>query len=372
MALPQDFFNQSAQDFLRGRVNKGFFERTTFLSFIGMRNMSSQERGKPGMRDLLGAMKPRTAAERSSLRGSTFYSPTIMTAEFGGGGGVGYRDVAPGVTNVDTHGGLQVPWTLFMQQVKVMKDDLQAASGRFEVVRLLENAMDIGVSELEKNVSTSLWTGNPASQTAKQLSDFVGLSPALDPAVSATYFGSASRITTDTFLLPAYYNSSSAVNFDWSLIDQVNKGGGGDTAHTRGGASTLGNGVDLVLSNETLFYDSILPKARADGHQIITSADDQHEVGIVGFNRPVVKYMNTLITFDPSCPAGTTGKSALACLTLGSWTWQVHPDSAWKIGPWVDLQNVGTRERALAADIELKARLVCEQPWLQGYYDDVN
>lgn len=370
MALPLDLFNASAQDFLDGRVNQGFFERNTFLSLIAGRNMSSKARGKPGTRDLLGAMRPSSAAEKKSLRGSTFYEPTMMTAKFGGGGGVGYRATAPAVANVDTHGAIKIPWTLFMQQVKVMKDDLQAASGQFEVVNLLKNAMDIGVQELEENISTSLWAGNPASQTAKQLSAFIGVATVLDTDISATYGGSANRESTDTFLLPAYIESDSAVNFDWSLIDNVNKGGG-NHANPNGGAATLGNGVDLVLCNETLFYDSVLPKARADGHQIITSSGMQ-EVGLIGFSKPVVKYMNTLITFDPSCPAGATGKSALACLTLGSWSFQVHPDSDFRVGPWVDLQNVGTRERALAADIELKGRLTCERPWLNGYYNDVN
>lgn len=370
MALPLDLFNASAQDFLDGRVRQGFFERNTFLSLLSGRNMASKARGKPGLRDLLGSMRPKTAAEKQSLRGSTFYEPVIMTAKFGGGGGVGYRDTAPQVTTLDTHGAIKVPWTLFMQQVKVSKDDLQAASGQFEVVRLLRNAMDIGVQELEENVSTSVWAGNPASQTAKQLAAFVGIVPTLDPETQDAYFGSAGRKATDTFLLPAYYSVAAAHNFDWSLISNVNKGGG-DVPNPNGGAATLGNGVDLVLCNETLFYDTIEPKARADGHQIITSGGMQ-EIGLVGFERPVVKYMNTLITFDPSCPAGQTGKSAMACLTLGSWTFQVHPDSDFKIGPWVDLQNVGTRERALAADIELKGRLVCERPWLNGFYDDVN
>ena len=369
MALPFGHFESGAQDLLDGRINEGFFQQNPFLSLVSARNLSATQRGKPGLQNLLGAMRPQSSAERKSLRGSTFYRPRMMTGKFGGGGGVGYRQPAPGANNVNTTGALTVPWTLFMQQAKVMKDDLQAASGEFEVGNLLKEAIDIAVKELEQNVSTSVWTGNPTSQTANQLEDFVGIATALDTDIQATYFGSGNRESVDTFLLPAYIESDSAVNFDWSLIDNVNKGGG-NHANPNGGAATLGSGVDLVMCNPTLFYDSVKPKARADGHQIITQSG-MHEKGMVGFQRDVVDYNGTLITFDPSCPAGATGKSALACLTLRSWTFQIHPDSAFKIGAWTDIQ-ASTRERALVADIEVKGRLVCEEPWLQGYYNDVN
>lgn len=368
-----DQLNSISQEAVDGRVNENFFEVNPWLSLVTGRNMSGTDRGRPGTRDLLGGLRPRSAAERRSVLGSPKKQITVMSSKFGGGAGVGYRGTAPNVTTMDITGALEIPWTLHIQPVKVSKDDVQAGMGDHQIVDIMQRAVDQGVSELEDLVGTSTISGNPASQTAKQLTEYVSIIATLDIDLNAAYLNSSSRVTTDTFLLPALYHDSATLNFDWSLIDDVNKGGGGDNFNPNGGAATLGTGVDLVLCNPTLFYDSILPKARADGHQIISS-DGMQELGLVGFRRPVVRYMTSLITYDPHFPAtGKDGssKSYLACLTLKTWEFESHPEATFSIGAWSDLQP-NTRERAFGADLELKARLICNKPSANGLYGNVN
>lgn len=368
-----DQLNAISQEAVDGRVNESFFEQNVWLSLLTGRSMTTKERGRPGTKDLLGSLRPKSAAERKSLLGSNKAQVTVMSAKFGGGKGIGYRENPGNVTTLDTTAALEIPWTKHIQPIKVTHDDVDAAMGEFQIVEVMQRAVNQGMSELEELVGVSLVSGNPASQIAKQLSEYISIIATLDVDVTSTYANSDNRITTDTFLLPALYHDSAVKNFDWALIDDINVGLNGDNNNPNGGAATLGTGIDMVLTNANLFYKVIIPKARSDGHQLI-NATEMHELGLVGFKRPVVRYMNTLITFDPNFPAlakNGTAKSYLAGLTMDSWEFQTHPSHAFSISKWTDLQPT-TRESAFQADISLKGRLICNNIARNGLFANVS
>lgn len=372
MALPVDFVNTNSQELVDGRVNEGFFPFNVFLSQIVGRSLT-EDGGRPGVRDMLGSLRPSSSAEKRAILGSNKAQVSFMTKEMGGGAGVLYRGVAPQIAELDITGAVEIPWTVHIQPVKVMKDDVDKAQGSFQIIDVQARAINQAMKEADKLIGVSLISGNPASQTAIQLEEYISIIATLDVDLNAAWAGSGNRITTDTFLLPALYHDSATLNFDWSLIDDMNRGGGGDNNNPNGGAATLGTGVDLVLCNESLFYQTILPKARADGYQIITKGK-MHEAGLVGFMRPVVDYMGAMITFDPNFPTlakNGTAKSYLAGLTMESWEYQLHPSHDFRITPWVDVQAT-TRERAFVADIEITGRLICNEPWKNALFANVS
>lgn len=365
MAYALDQFNAIAQDFIDGNVNSGFFQRNVLLNLVTGRAGSDQKNGRPGALGLSGRTAGMKKAEKEYLRGSTFYEPTIQTAKFGGGSGVAYRGSTNTVTNVDVVGALKFPWTMFDQPVKVFKDDLDAASGRFKIVNLISEAVTMATNELDELVANAMWSGNPASQSAKQMTTFIGLRVALDSGANYTTYGNVDK-TVETELKPAYY-SETATAFSWGLIDQVQKGG----TNPNGGAATLGRGANLVLVNSALYYDTIKPLAIADGKDVI-SAGQMADMGMIGFRNECVKYGNVIITFDPRCPAGdSSAKSQMAVLTMDEWKLQIHPDYDFKWSGWTDKEPIN-RERALEGSLQLKARFITEKPWLHGYFTQVN
>lgn len=367
MAYALDQFNTIAQDFLDATVYSAIFKRTPLLTIFTGQAAADQKFGKPGTYNLLGG---RTAvmskAQKTELRGSTFYEPAIESNEFGGATGVAYRGSVGQVQTVDITGAMKFPWTMFDQPMKVMKDDLDAASGSFKVVNLIQQSVTNATNGLAKYIAPTLFSGNPSSQSAKQLSTFIGLRVALDSGANYATYGNVDK-TVQTELKPALYNAT-ATGFNWSLIDAINAG---DGTNPNGGAATLGNGVDLVIVNESLFYNTIKPMARADSYQIIT-ATDLPEYHKLGADREVVMYGRVPIIFDPYCPAGTSSaRSMMYGLSTESWVVQIHPDYDFKRTDWVDQEPI-TGERSLTSHIQFKARLVCTRPALNGLYTAVN
>jgi hypothetical protein len=160
--------------------------------------------------------------------------------------------------------------------------------------------------------------------------------------------------TSETMIKPALFSSTASTPFAWSLIDAVD----------RDGAATKGPGVDLVMCNEDLFFDVILPKARAEGQTIIHAGQENPLFGKVGFSKDSIMYRDKIITWDTAIQA-----SHLYCLTTSSLELEIHPDANFRVSPFVYLPDTGvSKDRAHKADIDLQARFVCTKPWLNGLY----
>lgn len=367
MAYPFAEYESIAQDMLEATVFSGIFQRTPFLTLATGQNTSDEAYNKPGGLTLIGG---RTAGMpkmmKQALRGSTYYEPAIETNGQGGGKGVGYRESLGTVSNIDILGAMKFPWSHYTQPMKIMFDDIDAAQGDFKVVDLLQTTMKNAMHSLQKLIAPDLFTGNP-TQTNKVLNAIIGARVALDSGSTYATYGNVDK-TVQTELKPALF-SSTVTAFDWSLIDAVNAG---DGTNPNGGAATLGPGVDLVIVNQNLFYNTIKPKARADSYQIINVGEELPEFGKIGWMKEAVRYGSTLIIFDPYCPAGTSSAlSQMYCLTANSWRMQIHPDYDFNKTKWVDQREI-TQENAMIARVDFKGRLVCPQPWLNGLYTAVN
>ena len=366
MAYPVTEYNAIAKFASFDVVYSPQYKRTPLLTFATGVSANDIRNGKPGTYGIIGGRSSNTTKMmKASLRGSTFRQVPIEIAKFGNAAFIPYRGALPSVANIDIVSSLKFAWTLGDQPAKVMMDDIDAAEGDFRIINLFETSTRNAMGGVQELVQNSLWTGYPTDQTANTWDSYLGIVAALDDGNTYPIFGGANK-TVQTELKPAYF-SSTATSFTWGLIDNVNKGG----TNPLGGAATLGPGVDLVLANASLYYDTIRPMAISDGKDIITG-NDIPQNGMVGYIKEAVRYGQTLITFDPYCPAGTSSaKSYLACLTTSSWFFENHPDYDWKFLDWQNQEQI-TNERAFTSQAQVKGRWICVQPWLNGLYTAVN
>lgn len=362
MAYALDYFNSIAQDTLEYAANN-IAEKNVLLYYLTGRAGASQKDGRPGATTRLnGRAKNLPKAVQRSLAGSTYWEPVVVTQDQGGGGGVSYREAVGDVSELDILGAMKFAWTMFSVPAKVMKDDLDTTAGNNNATMdLLKTHLQVCMNRLEQLINLSLFTGNP-TQTTKQWNAFLGLVSGL--AATGNY-GNVDK-AVETVLKPSFV-STSAENFSWNMIDRINQGG----TNPNGGAATLGTGIDLVIVNHDLFTDTIRPLAIADGKDVI-SMSRMAEIGMVGFERDVVKYGDVLITYDPACPTGTSAaKSYLFGLTTKSWRFITHPQYDFKWSGWTDLEAV-TGERAVRGYAQLKAIFGTPSPALNGMFTAVN
>lgn len=343
-----------AKEAFDANLYSGQFESTPFLEIL--MGMHAREMfGVPDLTKTFGAGNQIPQGMRDQLRGSTFKKLKFNNGTFGGGGAVTERGQTPTVTNTDVITSNAIGWYMHAQPIKIWKHEIEANQSDYGIGQLTIEAVDIAWNEMRENIGSQVLTGAPTSETAGIWDNFNGVADIIEHTTSTTY-GSLTKATNG---LDAY-NNLSAATFGWNLIDTVNKSA----------AAIKGPGVDLVLVDENLFYDVVLPKARAEGQT--TSFDggagpmDIPRLGLVGFQRDWVKYGKAHIICDPKMTA-----QHMYCLVSEDWGIEVHPDHNFSISKFTDRTDEPGQDYAVTGQITLKARMYCKRPWRQGYFDTV-
>jgi hypothetical protein len=135
-----------------------------------------------------------------------------------------------------------------------------------------------------------------------------------------------------------------------NLIDMV------DYANYTGpGIAKKGRGIEFMVAPLALF-PVFMAQARANNQ--LSVVDKIPELGNIGFRRPLVRYNNTYVICDPTCPA-----TYVYGLDLSTWTVAFSQAANFSVGKIVDLSETAEQGKdALKSTIRTEAIIACEAP----------
>lgn len=131
-----------------------------------------------------------------------------------------------------------------------------------------------------------------------------------------------------------------------------------------------GFGIELLIVGADLM-PVFMAEARAKGGQIMY--DGLPNMGEVGFKRPIVRFNNTYVVYDPQCPCKANGddKNAVAGLNLATWTLALSRNANFTIDEPFDLSKTDGGKDAIKSQIRTELMLACEAPSLNAWWEDV-
>ena len=276
----------------------------------------------------------------------------------------------------DNVGTAQVVWAKKWAPFKVRNDSLLSAASpggsgvnaNLRIASVLDEAIGQGLQREIEAYQTALWNGTLTSVqqdvTALTWPDFIGVNHWVSDGTKVgettfTHVGGVDR-TVETEM-------QANVQLAADLV-------------TNGHLSNTVPTLRLIRKLKTIPSLGELQAKRSDaGNLCITTgelfevlaneSDSKHtffdraipEMRLVGFENPVIKYDNTLVTWDPGCPAGN-----MYLLTSGSWLFETQKGENFEIGQLNNKSDVdeGGGDYQFA-HVKGKARLTCREPWLQ-------
>lgn len=268
----------------------------------------------------------------------------------------------------DNVGTAATKWSRFINPVKIDEDDVENAQGDTAIANIIEEAVDMAMQRhLEKHQS-SLWTGSltSAQQNAKMWLGYLGLQHTIsdgstDSANYATYGTVDRTVAGQTALQGNVYTAANLVTDGYLADSQVKLRLIRQIKHVLGGMKHKHPKAGNLIITTSALWETLADEA--DGKaQIFRSSTSVPEMAVAGFELPVIKYDDAIITYDPDCPDGE-----LYALTTECWSYEIQKGSNFQIQKWTKKHE--TEEGAPRyrwTNINTKARLTCTEPWLQA------
>ena len=355
-------FRNLAQDEINKKVNSNQFQSNPLLGLWLGRSRQAGKLDRPGGLVQLGGVSVPRLSNITAIPSNVREEP-FQTAVQGGGTKPGYRGNSP-VINVATmvDETLRFYMTDYLQPFKVFHQDLRSSRSPHGTYDLLVTALDSAMNELENDIANDIFRGSPGSQTANVWDDLLGLRVSIDDGTNTTTYGGVDKTVT-TILKPALY-SETAVAYNWSLHDDVD----------RTAAALRGPGIDLSICNPNLYYQTIKPKAIADGRAVVieNASDMPISMQVLGFRNDVVKYGNVHIMSDRNVnDASGSNKSMLFHLTASDWYMEIDPRENFKVTEITDESLVAGGDLAFSGHIKFSARMFMRHPKWHGLHTDV-
>jgi hypothetical protein len=136
------------------------------------------------------------------------------------------------------------------------------------------------------------------------------------------------------------------------------------------GCAKKGIGINLLLCGANLF-PIFAAEAKAKGGQIYY--DGLPDMGEFGFKKPIVRFNNTFVVYDPECPSKINGadKNAVAGLNLDTWTMAISPGANFTVDEAFDQSKVKGGADEITSNIRTEMIFACEAPSVNVWFDDV-
>ncbi len=367
-------FRAYAQDRIADTIQTRFYPVQPFLYALtgrgGATTKSDVQIGSPGAAVVFAGTQI-SMAEKRTLGGLIRYQVPMQTGTNDSTKIMGARDTNPVVANATTqsqdqlYGTAGFSWVQMKTPIQIWNSSLDMAmksgggiDGRnLAIDRIIENATDMALQDLLKNLAYRLWNGMPSNQSATPWDDFIGIMGVVN---DSNVYGGVDRSN------PAAKNwrgklVSSAVSADINtLLDFANY----DTTVGQPLAA-YGEGVNLILTSAPL-YRTFRAQARSRGGIAIKEAIP--EMQWLGYKKEVLQVDNAYVMFDLNCPANT-----VAMLNLDSWKVIIDPRHNFQVEPFEDVGRYVTGgQDAMQAFIDLQAMVVCEAPAGQALFTNVS
>jgi hypothetical protein len=367
VAFAIEGFQAVSQNHISKTIASNFYPKLTLASAlgaitIGNNNKKPLEIGRPKGEILAG--KNVSPAEKLRLGTVNEYRPRIQRFETSNSKWMGKYDTMPTVSSPTTTAHSQANqatarfmWADLATPILIWHEDKIRASQEstregqaIAMSQLIEEATEVAIQEHIKEFNAKLWNGDPTSQSAELWDQPSGILNAI--SASGTY-GNVNRAVETSWQAKG---SASAFTADITkLVDDMN---------LVQGLRTYGQGVDLIITNTTL-YPVFKAQVLASGGVILQNG--MPNMAEFGVKQEVLKKDNAYIMYDVTCPAST-----VLGFTLGTWRLAFHPQRNFSISKFTDLSQTG--EGAKDADqafIRTRLMFSCDNPALNCKYSAV-
>lgn len=210
-------------------------------------------------------------------------------------------------------------------------------------------------------VGTSPYLQGPSNQDADVWDNIPSLANAC--YASNIYGGVDRSLSANTFWRGNYVATQQPA----VLSDLVNY------ANYTLGCAKKGNGINLLLCGATLF-PRFADECRAKGGTVYY--DGLPNMGEYGFTRPIARFNNTYVIYDPECPdvahaSGAYTTNAVAGLNLDTFTIGISPDANFTVDEPFDQSKVEGGDDAVTSNIRTELFIACEAPSVNVWFNNV-
>ena len=353
-------FRAFADRRIRTTIYSTIFKRVPLLSFMVGLGGTKSKLDRPGTLGLIsGAPVPR--AKREEVDGGVYTDVEILTAKSGGGKTRTARDTNPAVEQSQDQnlGSARFWWWFYGQPVKVWRSTMRLSGKRkYQIQNALTRSIDMARDELVDTIHDKLWNGSPSTYSPDATEDmYDDLPGVLDCMDDSNSYGNVDRSDNSNYVDGRHPWSSNretaARSASVDLIDEAN-----DVCQV------YGDGVDLVLTTRKL-YRALKKEAIGKGGAIYHQGQVPGH-GTVGYKKEFIMYGDTVITFDPKCPAGY-----FACFTLSDWCIEIHSEDKFQVDEWERVKIPG-QDDAYVSTIDVGLRPYCTRPINQYLFTNVS
>jgi len=136
------------------------------------------------------------------------------------------------------------------------------------------------------------------------------------------------------------------------------------------GMQKKGLGLTLAICGADLF-PIFAAEAKAKGGTVML--DGLPDMAEFGMKRPIIRFNNTFVIYDPQCPCkvNSDSKNVVAGFNLDTWTVAFHPEAKFTVDEPFDLSKTDAGKDAIKSQIRTELILACEAPSLNCWWEDV-
>jgi len=144
------------------------------------------------------------------------------------------------------------------------------------------------------------------------------------------------------------------------------------------GCADIGQGVTLMLCGPSLFPTFV---SQVQGRGGVVTYGGLPEMGEFGYKRPILRFNNTWVTYDPNIPdkarvhpltaATKFAKNAVSCLNLDTWTVAFDPEAKFTVDKPFNLAQTDGGKDAMKSQIRTELIVCNEAPKANVWFDDV-
>ncbi len=360
-----------AQEYLGRRIHTRLFQKIPLFYLLaglgGANTKDGFQIGRPGVAEVFAGV----AIDRPMkevLGGFNSYQPEIQIQKNDSSKVMGARDTMPTVANPTTQsqdqelGTAEFRWTRITTPLLVWHESLDRAMNSagtgvdkqdLAAKNVLINATESATNVHYTNWAQRFWSGSPTNQDADPWDNCSGILEAIN---DQNVYGRVDRSNPSNSTWQGHVIATPQAADVAQIIDNANY---------NQGLSVYGNGVNVLLTNTTL-YQTFKAQVRARGGVVMLNG--LPDIGAFGMKREILQYDNAFITWDPMCPANT-----VAALNLEYWKIIIHPKKNFLIDAFVDIsRNSEGAKDALQSFIDTRLILACDEPGGQALYTNVS
>lgn len=372
MAFAITGFKTVAQNWISRGIASNYYQKLPFLTMLAALSISRGNKtdpleiGRPDGKIYAGRLL--SEGDLEDLQNFNAYQPRIQQFETDNSKWMGKYDTTPTTANKQTRAHSQVGqasalfyrsrvktpiWVWHSDKDRALTRESKMGQG-LAMSKQIDESTQSAFQDHVKKLNTGIWSGSPTDQTEDPWDQPAGISEALD---TTNTYGNVDRSSSANAAWRAQKDTTWTSEDIYALLDNAN---------ITKGLRTYGQGVDVIVCDQTRFLKFKRQIQSQSGPMAILK-DGLPEFAKMGVKNEVLQVDNAYVIYDPTCPTNT-----VLALSMGTWKMMIAPGKNCNVSKFTDLSD--KTEGASEADqafIETEFIFSCDNPWLNVRYTAV-